>query len=259
MGVPTGTPPEASPTAIATASPTAALSPTITPSPKASLSAASPTGAASVTPTLTGGIEHSDPLFILRDASFGVTGEVAIPIRNVGADWVRIRATKSRYAIYAHDGTVLIDEPFTWSYPSDLGPGDHGYLATQVTFRHGKAADVDHIVVELSTKPVDKADTVTLTVADLRITDDPKVWGTDGVFTTGTVTNPTRKVLRGFDVGAFYFDARGAFLGYSSLNPGILRAHETLEFWTLPMVEGLERSAIATMEVFPASWCDCPG
>jgi hypothetical protein len=245
-GAPPSDPPVTSPAANEALTPHVTVSPTLA-------SRATP----SVTTQPSAGIEAADALYILKDASFGVTGEIAIPIRNPGAGWVRIRAKRSRYTIYAHDGSVLDEKPFDWSYPSDLGPGDHGYLATQATF-HGKAADVDHVTVELSTEPIDEVDVVTLTLEDLTNTDDPKQWGTEGVFTTGTVTNPTARILGGYDIGAFYVDSRGTFLGYSSLNPGILDAHETLRFATLPMVDGLKLSEIARFEVIGATWCDCP-
>jgi hypothetical protein len=213
-----------------------------------------------LTLTPASGIETSDALYVLRDHAFGVSGEVVVPIRNIGAGWIRIRPTKSRYTIYASGGAVLYEDSFAWSYPSDLGPGDHGYLATGTTFRKGKAADVAHIGVELSFAPIDQADTVILTLANVT-TKDLIAGGVNlGVITTGTVTNPSSKILLGYDIGAFYFDGDGKVLGFTTLNPGPLRAHQTIDFWTVPMAEGFDRAAIAKIEVFPASWCDCgPG
>jgi hypothetical protein len=82
-----------------------------------------------------------------------------------------------------------------------------------------------------------------------------------GVITTGIVTNPSATTLPGYDIGAFYFDGRGRFLGYSALNPGNLRAHETMDFGTIPLAgPAFDRAAIAKIEVFPASRCDiCQG
>jgi hypothetical protein len=208
-------------------------------------------------PNPTAAIEAAASLYVLRDDEIGVSGEIVVPIRNVGAGWIRIRPTKTRYTISASDGAVLLEDAFAWSYPSELGPGDQGYLATQIRFNGGTAADVERIDVVLSSEPIDEADTVTLALSDLTTMDDVEGGVSLGVITTGTVTNPSSKVLRGYDIGAFYFDGDGTFLGFTALNPGILRAHQTADFRTLPMAAGFDRTAIARIEVVPSSWCDC--
>jgi hypothetical protein len=227
---------------------------TATPSPNLASASVAPK------PSLASGIETSGAQYTLRDHSFGVSGEVVVPIRNVGAGWIRVRPTKSRYTIHASGGAVLYEDSFSWSYPSDLGPGDHGYLATQTTFRTGKAANVERIDVELSFAPIDQADTVILTLAKVTTKNFVQGGVNLGVITTGTVTNPSSKILSGYDIGAFYFGGDGKVLGFTALNPGTLRANQTIDFSTLPMAEGFDRAAIAKIEVFPASWCDCsPG
>jgi hypothetical protein len=203
----------------------------------------------------------SDALYVLGDQSFGVSGQAIAPIRNVSAGWIRIRPTASRYTILATNGAILFRNTFEWSYPSDLGPGDHGYLATSIQFPKGKAADVGRIVVELSFAPIDQSATVALALRNLVTRDYSESGIRVGVVTSGTVTNPSSKSLRGYDVGAFYFDAKARFLGYTSLNPGPLRAHQTTKFLTLPMAaRTLRRATIARIEVFPAAVCNvCAG
>jgi hypothetical protein len=183
-----------------------------------------------------------------------------VPIRNIGASWVRIRPTESRYRVLARDGTILFQDSFPWAYPSALGPGEHGYLASYTQFPKGKAADVARVEVQPSFEVIDKASVVALTLRDLVTRDDIEGGVKVGVVTTGTVTNPSSTGLRGYDVGAFYFDGKGRFLGYSALNPGPLQAHQTLDFATIPLAgPAFDRAAIAKIEVFPASLCDtCP-
>lgn len=246
-------PPAGSPVALASVAVSSAL---VTPSLQPA-----PTESPTTNPSSTTPIEIFRALIALADKPFGVNGQTVVPIRNVGTSWIRIHPTASRYRIYAKDGRLLLDDSFPWSYPSDLGPGERGYLATYTQFPTGKAADVERIEVELSFALVDKADTVRLDLNKLVTKDYVEGRIRLGVVTTGTVTNPSSTILRGYDVGAFYFDAKGTFLGYTALNPGPLRAHETIGFETLPMAaRTFDRAAVAKIEVFPASVCDvCPG
>jgi hypothetical protein len=194
-------------------------------------------------------LKASPPLHVAWDTPWGYAiVQVVIPVRNVGPEWVRLRSSGSSYTISAKNGRLLATAALESSYPCDLGPGETGYLASAASLVNEKAVSVFAITPDVASQRISAADAIVVTVANIKTTSYAPY---ESVVTSGSATNHSASRIDGFDVAALYFDASGAFVGISSLNPGILQAGETVDFNSLPETKGLGLSAVARTVAVP--------
>lgn len=193
-----------------------------------------------------------DTGFATSAASFYAIAQVVLPVRNVGSGWLRLRPSESHYTITTSDGRVLATAAFDSTYPSDLAPGQIGYLTAEAILNNEKAASIGAVTGDATSEDIARTDAVVMTIAKVKTSYSAYY---KAVITSGTVTNQSSKRVNGFDVAALYFDAQGAFLGLSSLNPGVLRARATATFETIPITHGLLLAKIARTVAVPGCYC----
>ncbi len=229
--------------------PTPIPSSTAAPTPSAPTPSASPRPDLEVSPVL---YVAWDTGFATANATFYAIAQVVVPVKNVGPAWVRLRPSASHYTITSSDGRVLATATFDSAYPSDLAPGASGYLTTEAFLNNEKASSIGAVTGDVASERIAKADAVVVTVASVKTKLSTAY---HAIVTSGTATNHSSKRIDGFDVVALYFDTGGSFLGFGSLNPGVLRAGATLAFETIPVAHGLALATIAKTAALPGCYC----
>jgi hypothetical protein len=168
-----------------------------------------------------------------QSSSTYAEADVVVAVKNTGGTWIRLNPGQSDYTIASSDGTVEVTGSFLYAYPPDLAPGQTGYLAEDVTTSDAKARDLKTLDTNVYFDEIDQTDAVVLTTA--KITNRKAQYSFEGPTTSGTVTNTSSTKVDAANVGAFYFDGSGKFLGFSwtnlveNLEPGQTKGFVTVD------------------------------
>lgn len=232
-------------TSAATTTPSAAaavdtMAPTPAPTPTATPTAAP---IPSPTPEPTGSTSVTNQWLRPWQSDSFAEADVVVEVTNTGGTWVRLQPGQSDYTILGASGNVLTTSSFTYAYPTYLGPGQVGYLAQDVVTSDAKAKDMKSLEVNAYFVEVTQDQAVTFTVS--KVTNRPAQYTFEGPTTTGRLTNESDTTVSQGNVGAFYFDATGNCLGFSSTNLiENVAPHQTKSFETVGGAPYMKLSAI---------------
>lgn len=154
---------------------------------------------------------------------------IVVEVKNTGAGWIELLASSSDWTIYDADNAVVTTGGFIYAYPTYLAPGETGYLAEHAVINDVKAKSFKRVETDGQYAPVEAADAIILTASKTKNRLD-----SGETITAGTITNKSDQDVQNAHVGAFYFDAKGKLLGFSSTNlVENLRAGKSKGFVTL--------------------------
>ncbi len=206
----------------ATQAPTASAEPTSAASPTTAPPSATPTAATNeVTPAPTPAASAAvDKVRDYVRACSRVTSGYAVAViivtvKNTGNTWVRLEPGETDYTVYDANGNVTTTRTFLYAYPKYLAPGETGYLADGAVVDGAKAAEFKRVESDGRYTKVDASDAVVLTASKIKIRKES--YG-NGRIATGLVTNKSSQNVEQAHAGAFFLDAKGQAIGFSSTN-----------------------------------------
>lgn len=154
---------------------------------------------------------------------------IVVEVKNTGAGWIELLPSSSDWTIYGADDAVITTGGFVYAYPTYLAPGATGYLAEHAVVNGVRAKTFKRVETTGQYAPVDAADAIVLMASKTKNRLD-----SGETITAGTITNKSDQDVQSAHVGAFYFDAKGKLLGFSSTNlVENLRAGKSKGFVTL--------------------------
>ena len=169
--------------------------------------------------------------------------EVIVTVKNTGTAWLDLQDGTPDYTIYSASGSVVGTGPLRHAYPRYLAPGATGYYADASILYWSHPGDVQKVEARISPKQLMDETWITLTTGG--ITDA----GSGGGITGGVANTSTADVRRAH-VGAFYLNAGGDPLAFSSTDQLYdLQAGATLGFQTTPAACPLPGTGIAQVVV----------
>jgi hypothetical protein len=200
----------------ATAAPSSTPSSTPTPTPE------TPTGIIEAVP--------GNPVVLTWTGQFGeLRLQVILPVRNVGADWLRLPRSKSTYRILDRARRDLGGGVFTAALPEFVGPGETAYLTDTLSASFADPREVITAESDVHAVAADPPGTL-LSVAAVALSTGPS----GGLEASGQVRNDGAVPARSVIAGVIALDQAGRPIGavYDLTDVGPIEPGATIKFNT---------------------------
>jgi hypothetical protein len=182
------------------------------------------------TPTGIDEASPGNPVVLTWTGSFGEARlQIILPVRNLGADWLRLPRSQSTYRILDKDRRDLAGGVFTAALPEIIGPGETAYLVDTLSSSFVDPSRVSAADANVHADAADPPGTL-LSVAEVALS----TGSSGGLKASGQVRNDGAVPARSVIAGVVALDQAGRPIGavYDLTDVAQIEPGATLDFET---------------------------